>query len=850
VSASPSSRSRPPRAFRRSASLTLALLAGGVLALPTLAQSEPATDPSAPITLTPELEALEGRPVRLIVLETISYPTPAPGEKTDPKAPPPTPIFGTVDATTEQLVRNNIRLREGNPYYADIVRSDIVRLNRLGRFRRVDAKAQPLDDGSVVVRFQFLLQPVIQAVQTVGNRRFSDEEILKAIDVLIGTPVDNTQLDRFCRRIEDTYKAKGYYNAQVLVDQDELEKTGVVLFRIREGNRLRVTDIRFEGNLSFSPRELKKGLKTEESYLFNTAQLDEDFLAQDVATISQFYKDRGYLDSRVDRLVRPSPDNKEGQVTFVIFEGPIYTLRSVKAEYAKDDPTTERIFTPEQMLGLMLIKPGDVYSDDKLRKSIDALNEAYLKMGYVDARVVRRELLDPSEPKVDILLVVRQGARFRTGEVIIRGNDLTRSEVIRREVRFQPDRPLDATQKKRTEDLLRQSRLFNVDPASDSIQPTVTVQPPDPGEPEHRDVLVEIAETNTGSFNIGGAVSSDGGVTAIFTIKQDNFDVQDTPDSFGELFSGGAFRGAGQKFKVEALPGDRRQAFGISLSEPALFDTNYSGSIALQASRRDYRQYTEVKYGAGFGFGRRFGDRWIGSLPIRIENISLQDIETSAPVDYFDVRDPSYFSSVGLTLQRTTVDNRFRPSKGTNLEFGLEQAGALGGDFQYTSLRAEHNLFLPLDENIYGAKTVLSFKTRASFIPQDTSDVPVYERFYLGGQNFRGFDFRGISPRGIRNDTGTLGSDPVGGNFMFFWGTEYKLPVYEDLLAIVFFLDTGTVNQELSLANYRASVGFGFRIFVEGLSPVPLSFDFGFPIKKESDDDLRLFTFGIDLPFF
>lgn len=820
---------------------------------------KPAPEPAPPantpaIPLTPELEALEGRPVRLIVLETVSYPKAAPDaaatSKPDPKAPPPMPVYGGVDSTTEQLVRNNIRLREGNPYYAEIVRNDIVRLNRLGRFRRVDSKAQPMDDGSVVVRYQFLLQPVIQAVQTVGNRRFSDEEILKAIDVLIGTPVDNTQLDRFCRRIEDTYKAKGYYNAQVLVDQDELEKTGVVLFRVREGTRLRVTDVRFEGNLSFSPKELKKGLKTEESYLFNTAQLDEDYLARDVATISQFYKDRGYLDSRVDRLVRPSPDAKEGQVTFVIFEGPIYTLRSVKAEYSKDDPTTERIFTPEQMLGLMLIKPGDVYSDDKLRRSIDALNDAYKKMGYVDARVVRRELLDSKEPKVDILLVVRQGGRFRAGEVVIRGNSLTRSEVVRREIRIQPERPLDATQAKITEDRLRQSRLFNVDPQSNGIVPTVTIQPPDEGEPEHRDVLVQVDETNTGSFNIGGAVSSDGGITAIFTVKQDNFDIQDTPDSFSELFSGGAFRGAGQKFKIEALPGDRRQAFGISLSEPALFDSDYSGSVALQASRRDYDQYTEVKYGAGFGIGRRFGDRWVGNIPIRIENIALQDIEASAPRDYYDVRDPNYFSSVGLTLQRTTVDNRFRPSKGSNIEFGLEQAGALGGDFQYTSLHAEHSLYLPLDENIYGAKTVLSFKTKASFIPQDTSDVPVYERFYLGGQNFRGFDFRGVSPRGIRNDTGTLGSDPVGGNFMFFWGAEYKVPVYEDLLALAFFLDTGTVNQQLSLANYRASVGFGFRIFVEGLSPVPLSFDFGFPIKKEKDDDLRLFTFGIDLPFF
>ena len=102
---------------------------------------------------------------------------------------------------------------------------------------------------------------------------------------------------------------------------------------------------------------------------------------------------------------------------------------------------------------------------------------------------------------------------------------------------------------------------------------------------------------------------------------------------------------------------------------------------------------------------------------------------------------------------------------------------------------------------------------------------------------------------GIRNDTGTLGDDPIGGVFSFFAGAEVRQPVYEDIVSVVGFVDTGTVDTELSFADYRVSAGVGFRLRVPQLSPVPLAFDFGFPLLKEETDRTRIFTFTIDVPF-
>ena len=113
----------------------------------------------------------------------------------------------------------------------------------------------------------------------------------------------------------------------------------------------------------------------------------------------------------------------------------------------------------------------------------------------------------------------------------------------------------------------------------------------------------------------------------------------------------------------------------------------------------------------------------------------------------------------------------------------------------------------------------------------------------------RGFKFRTVSPKGIRHDTMTQGDDPVGGTWMFFAGTEVQQPLYKDIVSGVVFIDTGTVSDEVSFSEYRVSVGVGIRLFIEPLGPVPLAFDFGFPLLKEDGDDERLFSFSIDLPF-
>lgn len=746
---------------------------------------------------------------------------------------------GLIVGEAEGLARNTIRTGVGSAFSTTVANKDISLLARLGQFENPRVQVTELPDTTIRVTYLMRLQPVIRDVQVVGNRAVSDESIRDIVKDLVGTSQSMDNIKSYSDQVERMYKEKGYYAARVSFDRPALNSQGVLIFRVREGRQTSIADVRFEGNLTFTPKELSRGLKATAFTIFEPNRVNDEDLTLDVGTILAFYRDRGYYAARVDKTLNVSPEGDEGIVTFVIDEGPVYTLRTVTAIRREGD---QGIMSDEQILGLLSIKPGDVYGKRAIDQSVQRVQDAYWTMGFADFDIFAREKRDPDSPQIDLLLHIAEGPFYRTGEIVISGNDITRQKVIRREVTLQPGRPLDRTQERETFRRLRNSGLY-------APQETrVTIQPASEDEPEYRDVLVEIHETNTGNFAAGGTVSSDGGLGARVSLTERNFDITNPPHSIDELFSG-AFRGGGQVFNIEASPGDRVQRYAISLGEPSLFDSNYSGTAAASLTQREYRQYDELKYGPSFSVGRRFGSRWVGKIPVRVQWSELSDIDTDAPVDYYDVADLSMLTSVGASLERRTLDNNARPSKGSVTEFSIEQIGLLGGDYDFTNFRAEHKVYIPILEDVLGRRTVLQVGGRVSYIPQDMDDVPVFERNFLGGQNFRGFALRGIGPRGIRNDTGTVGDDPVGGTFSFFLGAEVQQPIYEDVFALAFFVDSGTLNTDLSLDNYRVSIGAGLRVIVPGLSPMPLAFDFGFPIMKEDYDEERLFTFSIDVPF-
>ncbi|CAE7785971.1 bamA, partial [Symbiodinium necroappetens] len=756
--------------------------------------------------------------------------------------------FVGLERVSESFAMNQIRSAVGRPFSSPTVQEDLRRLERIGQFRDISAEMVSKDDGTVAIEFTVTEAPVITDVAWVGNRQLNEEEVAavirSAVTILPGVPLDEYQINRGKREIEKLYRAKGFYQVEVTIDETELESTQTLVYRIREGERIAITAIRFDGNRSFTAKELRPSVETKTRGLFNAGPLDENILRDDVTSLITFYRDRGFLDVRGSYEIQPSPNGKEAIITFVIDEGERYVLRDiivVNASATEGDESLT-VFTPEQIQGLITIKPGDVYGANEIRGSVELLENAYLQLGYADVQVASQDLRDTEEPLVDLRIVVIEGNRFRTGLVIVQGNDLTQQKVIRREVENLPGRWLDAKKSRLAERRLRASRLF--DPSAVAI----TVQPEDPDYAGYRDLLVQVAETNTGSFNFGVAANTDFGVAGIISLEQRNFDLFDTPDSFDEFARGRAFRGAGQEFQIAASPGSEQSIYSISFREPSLLESEYSLGTTAFYREREFNDYDEERLGGNLEVGRRFGTRWSGQLQMRAERVDITDIDADAPVDLFEIQGESDLTSLGFELTRTTLDNVFRPTEGTRTRISADQFGALGGDYEFTRLNVGHTLFLTVDQDFLGRETVLSIETRAGWIPQD-DEAPLFERLFLGGRSFRGFEFRGVGPVGIRNDTGLPGDDHVGGEFSFFLGLELQKPVFRDLIAVVAFVDSGTLAEDVEFDEYRVSVGGGLRLYIPQFGQAPLAFDFAVPVVKEDTDEEQVFSFSLDLPF-
>ncbi len=763
-----------------------------------------------------------------------------------------------LNRVQQQEIRNNIRIAVGQPFEAASIRNDVATLYRLGHFDSVTADAELLPDGTVRVRYVLVEQAIVQDIQVVGNKVVSDQELRALIGLYPGGPRDDFLLERAVEKIKNLYRSKGNYLVEVEVDETRLLETGILIFRIVEGPRVRIREIVFSGNDAFTTNVLGAQIKTKPwVFIFSMGNLDEDQLIDDVAVLDKFYKDRGFIDVRVDKRVEISPGGKEAKVVFVISEGRQYRLRSIRVESGEGGPRTiPRVLHSEQVMGLMVIRPGDAFTQNKVEASAAAVEEAYQTMGYIDARVDPIWVRIGEEPEVDMVVTIRESAPVTCGIVRIQGNAITKDNVIRRKLRLQPGRPLDGHEMVMAKTRLEATQLFS--------DVRLTPQAPDPANPAAaRDVLVEVKERNTGSLNFGVGIGSDSGFFGQISLNQNNFDIADTPQTFDEFVSGRAFRGAGQNFSIALSPGIDVSTYSVSFAEPNILESDYGFGANTFYRNRVYTAFTEQRIAGVLGVSRAFGDMWSGAIRLSLQNVTLTDFASDTPIEVYNDRGPAFINSFNLVFTRTNFDNPMRPSRGSRFEGEIAYFGGLGGPYQFPLATASYTNFFPLSEDFFGRKSILKTNVSAGYIFSD--NAPTSEKFYLGGRSFRGFLFRAISPlSGMEigadpptpasltptvNAQGLPNGQPIGGNWRFFAGAQYEIPVFDKFISVVTFTDSGTVTQNFSMNPYRVSVGAGVRLYLPQLGPAPLAFDFAVPVVKYATDQTQVFSFTAELPF-
>jgi outer membrane protein insertion porin family len=298
--------------------------------------------------------------------------------------------------------------------------------------------------------------------------------------------------------------------------------------------------------------------------------------------------------------------------------------------------------------------------------------------------------------------------------------------------------------------------------------------------------------------------------------------------------------------RIRFEPGTKMSQGRIDFREPYFLNMPIGFNTSVYVFDRRRSGYNERRYGGEVSFDHKFEKgilkNWIGEIALRSELVQVQDRVSFAAKDIREVEGDNILTSAKVSLIHNTTDSRLDPSRGHLFSAGYEQAGAMGGDFFFGKFITRFVQHFTLATDDQDRNTVLSLRAEAG---QILGDAPVFERFYAGGiGSMRGFDFRGIGPKqGLRGNR-------VGGDCQLLAGAEYSFPLYAKAVRGVFFCDMGTVEEHFGIGTWRAAVGGGIRLTLDILGTVPMEFDLAIPVSKAGDDNVRVFSFFVGMPFF
>ena len=717
-----------------------------------------------------------------------------------------------------------VSLRPGQQFSASEAASDVRRIAALDAAETAYYNTEAVD-GKIKLTYVVVEKNLVRSLALKGNKKISDARLIKELTFKKGDYLDAVAVRAGRDAIEAFYRKKGYAMATITLTEAPM-LLGQVEYVIEEGPRPKIKAVRFTGNDSFTPGELRKPLKTKvKKLLFFKQYYNSEQVAEDEKKLTEIYQKRAFLDVKVSSEVVFDEDKKTAVVTFHIVEGPVYLVESIHfSGYTFFDEATLR--------QEMRLREDFYYSQDRAEFDTKKIQAKYLKEGFVEARVELKRTFLP-EARVAVEFVVMEGRRYRLGEVVIMGNTTIQDHAIRRvldEEQFEPGTWYDADGARGTgegelEKIVKQTVV------TESVVITPTGE-----DPNSRDAVVNVTEGQTGSIMVGAGVSSDSGVMGNITLDQRNFDISDTPESFSELFTGKAFRGAGQRLRISLNPGTEYSTYSINFTEPYLYDKPVALNTGASSFQRFRESYDEGRLTGTVGLEKRYQDDWRRGISFRGEEVRVSDADADVPKEISDVKGGNMLYGTRFYIRRDKTNSRFLPSKGYNFDAGYEQ---VFGDFTFGVLSATQRWYNTLYEDLAEKKTVLETKLYGGTIVG--GDAPVFEKFYAGGQSsIRGFRYRGISPRKGPDE------DPIGSEWLAVASNEVSIPLGSETFSWLFFNDIGLIDS----GPVRASVGTGIQILIpQFFGPVPMRFELAMPVSKDSQDETQVFGFSAGVLF-
>ncbi len=737
-----------------------------------------------------------------------------------------------VDRLTEEQMTLNIRLRRGSEYRREYLDEDIKRLYRTGNFADVEASVDELPGGKVRVVFRLRLKPRISSLKLVGNSKFPTHELSRELTLAEGALLNDLELRKTLNNLRKFYHDRGYKDVSVTFAQVADGPGRVALtIKITENLRLKVDDVTFEGTTKFSPWDLRHSIANQFSYLnyvpflndfLNYGLLDRGELELDKARLRDKYHDAGYLDFKIeDMTLTPRESDPEYvNINFKISEGEPYQVGTL----AVSGNTT---FESPVLLERVRLKSGETFSRALEDDSCRAICALYDTLGYADVscRALRSE--DVEKHIVNVTFEIEEGRKYHVRDVLIVGNTDTKDKVIRRELAIQPGDPVD-----RNRIDISRARLMGMGYFQKVEATSVNADAVD-----EKDVRITVEEKPTRyNLRIGAGASDVNSVFGMAEISTDNFDITN-PKNW--------FYGGGQRLRLRGFYGVENAGFNIDFVEPWLFDLPIRFELSGFMNLVEYDNWDEWHVGGRTSVQKKiFDDFTTVAVGYKFEVVRVTNV-THSLKDYFKDEGLSgtfTVSQPSIMLARDTRDSLTNPTEGYNINlFGSITPRILGSSRDYYRLEAKGSYYYSFFDKAIVAMVGAKIGTVATF--QYDNDVPVFERYFLGGgDSLRGFEYRTVSP--------TYNRKPIGGQSMLLVTTEVSHPIWGPLRGAAF-LDVGGVwadSYSMNFSSINMGAGYGFRLQLPWLN-IPIRLDLAYPVLNNTDHEKSRFRIHFNVGF-
>lgn len=744
----------------------------------------------------------------------------------------------------EETIRFYIQARPGEPYNEASLEYDLRALYRANFFENIEIQERDGDTGKIIT-YVLKEKPLIRGIEYVGNKSFTESDILdafkeKKVGLTVDSQYDPSKIRAAERVLKDLMIQNGKPLGSVHTEIENMPPSSVrVRFVMDEGAKVRIGQIRFVGDKIFTDDQLKGALElTKERNMITmfkgTDKYHKDKLEYDIeSNLKAFYKERGYMLVQV------------GEPVTRIFEGPrgvIPMFRKTREQFYIEIPieagdqyrvgkleVQNCVIFPDcaPLANSFGMKKGDVFNATRVKDTLEQFKKLYGNIGYINWSYLPEQNVDPATKTIDLTLTFEPDKQFFVRRIDFEGNTKTRDKVIRRELQLEEGKIFSSAALDNSVLRLNQLGFFEkIEEKDYEVKPDEKTGLVDVG--------IKVKEKSQRSIGFTGGVS---GISGSF---------------IGVNYSDNNFMGRGNALEVSITGGTRTTNFMLSFTEPYLFDSHWSMGASVYNQRYRYDTYsafglvtsdpqelfTQRTSGTTLTMSRRLGrSLWSFGGSYTFQSISVDNI-----LDGFEVFALGQFvgftpgmdveaalsgilrSEVTPMLSYNSTDSYFNPSRGSSFNLSMAIAG-LGGDFKLIRPSVEYRHFFP-DRWLSGGRHVFGFKFLGQYIQAyGGSSVPFFDRYWVGGENtIRGFDIRSISPIAISSTplldsqgnviidlkTGlpavSSGLVGIGADTVGIFNFEYRIPIAGPLSMAAFY-DVGIarVSRKSSLGNFGAS---------------------------------------------